>query len=321
MSSVKPPCLSLKHTLAALSFLEVIAEYLKKALTYEEQADLLISRGFKCDRGTLIAHLEAISYYRLSGYLYPYRNDDDSFKAGTCFSVVWDTYTFDRRFRLVVLDAIERVEVYVRSRLAYELSRLQGPFGYLDRANLPGLSDDEYDSFIPKAKLCFDRCHEPFANHFRKKYGDSHELPPYWIIVESFDFGLISKLYKGAPKSVRKAIANELGIQTPVMTSWLHAINTVRNMCAHHARLWNKTLGYKPIVPKGDEAWDYVRVNNDKVFAILSILNYLLVRIAPDTKWKIRLAALLDEYPQIDTSRMGFPVDWQSDSPWNINID
>lgn len=88
MSSVKPPCLSLKHTLAALSFLEVIAEYLKKALTYEERADLLISRGFKCDRGTLIAHLEAISYYRLSGYLYPYRNDDDSFKAGTCFSVV-----------------------------------------------------------------------------------------------------------------------------------------------------------------------------------------------------------------------------------------
>lgn len=107
----------------------------------------------------------------------------------------------------------------------------------------------------------------------------------------------------------------------PVMTSWLHAINTVRNMCAHHARLWNKTLGYKPIVPKSDEAWNYVRVHNNKTFAILSILNYLLVRIAPDTKWKSRLVALLDEYPRIDTSRMGFPADWQSDPLWSNNSD
>ena len=296
--------------------MEVITEYLKKALTYDEQADLLISRGLECDRAVLIAHLEAVSYYRLSGYLYPYRHEDDSFKAGTCFSDVWDAYTFDRRFRLIVLDAIERVEVYVRSKLAYELSHLQGPFGYLERTNLPGLTDDEYDSFIIKSKQCFKRCHEPFANHFKKKYGDSHELPPYWIIVESFDFGLISKLYKGAPKTVRKAIANELGIQMPVMTSWLHAINTVRNICAHHARLWNKTLGYKPIAPKGETNWDCVRTRNDKVFAILCILNYLLGQIAPDTKWINRLIALLDEYPQIDTSQMGFPEDWQSNPLW-----
>lgn len=86
MTSVKPPCLSLKHTLAAL-FVSggVITEYLKKALTYEEQADLLASRGLKCDRAALIAHLEAVSYYRLSGYLYPYQNDDDTFKDGACF--------------------------------------------------------------------------------------------------------------------------------------------------------------------------------------------------------------------------------------------
>lgn len=285
-------------------------------MTYEQQADLLMSRGLDCSRNVLIDHLKAISYYRLSGYLYPYRKEDGSFKAGTSFGEVWETYTFDRQLRLVVLDAIERVEVYVRSRLAYELSHLQGPFGYLERTSLPGLSDSEYDFFTSKARQCFERCHEPFANHFRRKYGDSHELPPYWIIVESFDFGLVSKLYKGAPKPVRKTIANELGVQMPVMTSWLHVINTVRNMCAHHARLWNKVLGYKPIVPKGDGKWDYVRSRNDKIFVVLSILNYLLATIAPDTKWKCRLIALFDEYPQIDTSRMGFPDAWQASPLW-----
>ncbi len=166
----------------------------------------------------------------------------------------------------------------MRSRLAYELSRLQGPFGCLDRANLPVLTDDEYDSFIAKAKQCFGRCHEPFADHFTKKNEDSHELPPYWIIVESFDFGLISKLYKGSPKPVRKTIANELGIQMPVVTSWLHAINTVRNMCAHHARLWNRTLGYKPIVPKGDAAWNYVRTHNNKTFAGVGRVNWTIIQ-------------------------------------------
>lgn len=285
-------------------------------MTYEEQADLLASRGLKCDRAALIAHLEAVSYYRLSGYLYPYQNDDDTFKDGACFDEAWNSYTFDRRFRLVVLDAIERVEVYIRSRLAYELSHLQGPFGYLERNNLPGLSDDEYDQFIIKAKQCFKRCHEPFADHFKKKYGDAHELPPYWVIVESFDFGLVSKLYKGAPKSIRKAIANELGVQMPVLASWLHTINTIRNMCAHHARLWNKVLGYKPIVPKGDTKWDYVRTHNNKVFAVLSILNYLLATIAPDSKWKCRLITLLEEYPHIDKSRMGFPEGWQISPLW-----
>lgn len=101
-------------------------------------------------------------------------------------------------------------------------------------------------------------------------------------------------------------------LESIIMTSWLHAINAVRNMCAHHARLWNRTLGFKPVVPRGDADWDFVRSHNDKIFAILSILNYLLARIAPDTKWQSRLCALLDEYPQIDVSRMGFPKDWKT---------
>lgn len=217
---------------------------------------------------------------------------------------------------LLNADAIERVEVYIRSKLAYELSHLQGPFGYMEKNNLPGLSNNEYSHFIAKARQCFKRCHEPFANHFRETYGDANELPPYWIVVESFDFGLVSKLHKGAPKPVRKAIANELGVQMPIMESWLHTINAVRNMCAHHARLWNRVLGYKPIVPKGDTKWNYVRSHNDKMFAVLSILNYLLTTIAPNTKWKCRLSALFEEYPQIDKSRMGFPEGWRISPLW-----
>jgi len=86
-------------------------EYTKPSLTYEEQADLLISRGLLADRDILIATLQNVNYYRLSGYLYPFRNTDDSFLDGTTLNIVWRRYRLDRRLRFLLLDAIERVEV------------------------------------------------------------------------------------------------------------------------------------------------------------------------------------------------------------------
>jgi abortive infection bacteriophage resistance protein len=98
-------------------------DYTKSALTFEEQADLLLARGLIGDRTELIDRLKAVSYYRLSGYLYPFRNlPTDKFVPGTDLATVWRRYNFDRRLRLVLLDAIERVEVAVRTRLVYHFS-------------------------------------------------------------------------------------------------------------------------------------------------------------------------------------------------------
>lgn len=295
-------------------------EYSKAALTYEQQADLLMGCGMQAEKALLVKRLSQVSYYRLSGYWYPYRHSDGSFAEGTAFKTVWDAYTFDRRFRLVVLDAIERVEVYVRSKLAYELSHAQSPFGYQERGNLPGLADKEYETFIDHVSQCYRRSREQFVVHYKKKYekqpDGTSKLPPYWIIVETFDFGLTSQLYKGAPKQVKKKIANGLGVQMPVLSSWLHVLNTVRNTCAHHARLWNKVIGFKPSVPKNDPAWAYVKEHNDRMYAVLTILNYLLSRIAPQTRWKARLNGLFESYPQIDKARMGFPEGWEDADLW-----
>ena len=100
-------------------------KYSKHALTFDEQADLLIARGLLCDRDELLGRLRSVSYYRLSGYWYPFRRSDDSFTDGTTLETVWRRYTFDRRFRLVVLDAIERIEVCVRTELVYLLAHAQ----------------------------------------------------------------------------------------------------------------------------------------------------------------------------------------------------
>lgn len=106
--------------------------YAKPPRTLEEQADLLLSRGMKGDRAAMIARLAVVNYYRLSGYWHPFRNPGaDTFRPNTTFDSVWQRYAFDRRLRLLVMDAIERIEVAVRTRLAYCLAHQSGdPFAY-----------------------------------------------------------------------------------------------------------------------------------------------------------------------------------------------
>lgn len=70
----------------------------KRALTFEEQADLLLSRGLAADRNELIKRLKATSYFRLSGYLYPFRlAEAEDFKPGTSLELVWALCCFDQR--------------------------------------------------------------------------------------------------------------------------------------------------------------------------------------------------------------------------------
>lgn len=135
-------------------------EYTKPWLTYENQANLLQKRGLIFDRTELIMRLSEVGYYRLSGYWYVFKqdpnSDDESFIEGAVFSDIWDLYTFDRRLRLNVLDAIERVEVYMRSQLAYRLAGVSGPFGFLEHSSLPGIDQARYEHFLSR----FSRRHQ-----------------------------------------------------------------------------------------------------------------------------------------------------------------
>lgn len=105
-----------------------------------------------CDRDYLIRHLEDEGYYRLSWYWYIYKTEDDLFEEGTEFSKIWNLYAFDRQFRFVVIDVIERIEVYFRTQRAYCLAEATGPFGFLERENLPRLDQDGYSKFVKKSK-------------------------------------------------------------------------------------------------------------------------------------------------------------------------
>ena len=292
-------------------------KYTKSALTYNQQADLLISRGLIADKSDLVEKLRAVNYYRLSGYWYPFQNIDDIFQPQTTLDQVWRRYTFDRQFRLLILDAIERVEISVRTQVVYQLSHRYGPFGYVDSVTLPKLSAVEFPRLLENINREWMRSSEEFIQHFRSKYDGKR--PPLWMASEIMTFGTMLTMFKGLEQNLKQAIAADYHISDSVLQSWLVALNGTRNICAHHGRLWNRLLGYKPLIPKQRKhpQWhDPVEVTNDRMFSILTILKYMMNRIAPQSSWAERFKSLLAKYPEIPIVQMGFPENWAECLIW-----
>ncbi len=226
-------------------------EYKKDPLRYGEQADLLISRGLLADRNNLIESLKNVNYYRLSGYLYPYRDNNggsDVFIQDTSFEDVWRHYTFDRRLRFLLMDAVERVEVSLRSRLVYYFVHKHGPFGYLSLNNFPNLEEEYFIKFIDSLKIEINRSKEFFLVHYNEKYGDDHEMPPLWMVCELFNFGALLTFLRGVDKETKRKLAFDVKIPDILLFSWLRSLGHIRNICAHHGRVWNKD--YRVLLPK-----------------------------------------------------------------------
>ncbi|MCB1158528.1 MAG: Abi family protein [Leptospiraceae bacterium] len=292
--------------------------YNKPPLSFPQQADQLLKRGLIADRDDLIHKLQQVSYYRLSGYWFPFRKfPDDHFKKDTHFKTIWNRYVFDRQLRLLVLDGIERIEISLRTNITYILGHETGPFGYTENSNLPNLQPDKHALFLEEIQKEYSRSKETFVSHFQTKYGDEHDVLPIWMVTELISFGTLFTMYRGAKKVTVKTIAKKYKLSEKVLVSWLGSLNTVRNICAHHSRFWNRELGYKPMIPNKDQTWKRpVVIKTNRIFVILCIIRYMLNFIAPQSNWQDRLLDLLDRYPEIPKNEMGFPDNWRSIAFW-----
>ena len=300
-------------------------KFTKPFLTYEQQADRLIHLGLTGDRTKIIERLQSVSYYRLSGYWYPDRQPDPAnpkqklseFFPNASIDVVWDRYVFDRRLRLLVMDAIERIEVDARNRLAYLHASKHGPFGYADDpTTLPILSRPDRTRFLESLQQQASKSHEDFVKHFRTKYGSDHLDLPIWVACELMSFGELYTFYRGCDPTIQKAFATQYKIADAVCMTWLRTLNTIRNLCAHHSRLWNRVLGNKPSIPNKDPLWKHIP--NDRVLTVLTICRYLLSIISPGNDWTDRFKELLADYPDIPRAGLGLIPDWEKHPLWTL---
>lgn len=298
-------------------------KYQKPALTFEQQADQLLERGLIADRDKLIQRLQATSYFRFSGYLYRFRKQDsEDFVAGTTLEQVWQYCLFDQRFRTLLLDAIEAIEVFTRTQLGYHFAHQHGPFSYHDSKNLPNLSPESFLSWQRKLDDQVQRslrAKEEFLVHFFNQYGDEHTRLPVWSLIELMDFGTTLTFYRGIDYKIKQRIAAKAGVPDVVLGSWLLSLNTVRNRCAHHLRLWNWTLGNPVRLPNPRKypGWNDASLPNNQVGVVLFLCRYLLKQISPGNHWAVRMEEHFAAFPDIPPSEMGLPADWQQHPLWN----
>lgn len=290
--------------------------YHKNALTFEEQLKQLKERGLSFNNEEKAKHLlEVISYYRLSGYWYPLLQDkkEHLFKSGAQFEKAFNLYKFDRELRQMLLNEIEKIEVAVRSKMIYELSHEYGPFWFQDSS----LFKNSYRHSITISKIGdeLQRSDEEFIIEFYEKYSD--EFPPSWITLEITSFGALSMLYSNL-KVKKREVANYFGLSERTFQSWLHTLVYVRNVCAHHSRLWNKEIRISPSKPKKTKSlWlQDLDVRNDKVFYLLSMIIYLLNTINPKHSFSERFNNLLLRYPDSFPGAMGFQNNWKEEPLW-----
>ncbi|MDQ7059262.1 MAG: Abi family protein [Ghiorsea sp.] len=301
--------------------------YTKPALTISQQIDLLTSRGLAVpDKARAEHYLKYISYYRLSIYARSLQLDGSSahdFQVGTTFDDILKRYTFDRELRLLVLDAIERIEVALRGTIAYEFSMVAGANWYADSSLF---KNSEYFSHAKEMErigaLC-NRSKEVFMQHHKKTY-DS--LPPSWKLLEAMTVGEIEKLYVNmdvSDKRVRMArskVAQSFGVSHSLLDSWFRPVCLLRNICAHHGRLWNRKLIYRPDAPRNPHVqWvSHAGGDRQKIYMYLCVVQSLMTRVNPHSIWKNRLISLMEKYPEIPRTVMGFHDDWQDDDFWVV---
>lgn len=302
-------------------------KYEKEPMSFLDQAQQLLDRGLVADRDELIRRLESVSYYRLSGYLYPFRVDGgDTYAEGTSLTVVWDRYCFDRRLRVLLLDAIERVEVAVRTQLVYHFAHTHGAFGHCAEDSLPELTIAAYIEWREGLIVETSRSKEAFKEHFMKKYGDVHRNLPVWMVCELMSMGTLLTFFKGADKTIQSQVAAHFGMPDELLLSWFRSLYAARNICAHHSRLWNRVLGYAPGLPQPNKFPDWHHTNDEgkKLFTnnrcgiILMICRSFLSKITPTSHWHERVEALFAQYPAIPIAEMGLPENWQQHPLWTL---
>lgn len=298
------------------------APFTKPALSIADQINHLIANGMTVADRSLAEHcLQHISYYRLSAYWLlfesPKGQDGSRFMPKTKFEEVVELYEFDRRLRLLLLDAIERVEVAVRGSWAYELAMLAGAHGYIDVSHYAdtGKFYTNYSRLAAEA----GRSKDTFMLHYKNKYAGP-PMPPVWMASELLSFGQLSQWYASlGDAQLRQQIADPFGLDETIFVSLIHQLVVVRNICAHHGRLWNRSLGVTFKLPKkqpADLATALNRLAPKQIYNTLAMLQFLLSRAEPGNDWALRLKTLMATPQGRREADMGFPNGWSQLKLW-----
>ena len=264
-------------------------------------------------------YLMNIGYHRLSAYIYPFYKSPKNnliLKEGTTFEQVLTLYRFDNKLRILLFNEIEKIEVAIRSVLAN--------VGCQESANKYWITTPEYFANAEKFNQTLTMIDKELASskenyieYFRRNFIESY--PPAWMITEVLSFGNLNYIYSNiASNKLMKHISGYFGLKPQVFISWLTVLANLRNMCCHHARIWNRDFMLNPAEPRNiSGTWiDTSKMDKKRIFYRLCIIRYILSSVSPNNDFNEKINDLLARFPSIDIMAMGFYKDWKNYPLW-----
>lgn len=273
--------------------------------TFIEQLEILKGRNIIItDDGRAIDALRHINYYRLSGYMLPFKSsEENAYNEGTSLERILRIYDFDHRLRNLLLSLLEHIEISARTSIAYHLAHTHGPLCYEERELFknPDRHKKSLDA-IEKSVQDAREGNEPFVIHHDDRYDGRL---PIWSLVEVLSFGTLSKLYANLKDEDKETISKTyFGVPPYYFESWLRNLAYIRNICAHHSRIYHHPLTHQPRLYHDDKMYN-------GIFAPIFVGGILCPRDSDWFAFRAELESLIEQYEDsIELNHIKFLPNW-----------
>ena len=136
--------------------------------------------------------------------------------------------------------------------------------------------------------------------------------------------GTLSKFYKNLKHQLpqKSQIANEFGLNLHnELSSWLEAITYIRNIIAHHSRIWSRNMVKRPIDSLNNPIGNWIDgslrdVQKKKPFLIISTMVYLCNIAVHENGVKEKILDLFQNNPDVPIYKLGFLNNWNQQPVW-----
>lgn len=265
----------------------------------------LRSKGLLVPRPSVAARkIELIGYERLRIYFLSRRQlnvPGRPFIPGTTYHDIIRLYECDVRLRDACFSAVGQFELLLRNAMSEALSHAYGSHPYLHPAAFqsPAANLTAFQSF---ARI-YEQSKDQRARHYRQTYCPPL-LPPIWTIKEFLTFGTASRLYQELNGTIKKAIASQFGVPSDqIFANWLECLVDLRNICAHHDRLFNRSFQKQPGTLRRANV---PMAPCNKLKAVLECLDYLLDQRGMPADITAKVGRIITRYPEIRPAEAGY---------------
>lgn len=281
----------------------------KPATTYDQQFDILKNDKKMTiteeDRKEVTDFLKHVHYFRLSGYWMNYYEEKDKLKENISFKKIKNTYVFEKKLKNLLLYVIETIEIEMRSQIGYTFSHECNPLGYNNKMYF---KNEEYMSeWVEKFSKSLEEIRsndELYKEWYKREYDGRF---PLWVIFEMCSINDVSKFYSNLKDKEKKKMTPFFGYKHEMVSSWLHSVVIIRNICAHNGRFFGRTISVSPKLPSDAK---YRNLNTKRLFIVIVVMK----KLCRDKKtWSVFFSGLINlitEYPDVDIEFFGFPNNW-----------